>query len=230
MTSAPEAIMLFAAGFGTRMGALTQDLPKPLLEVAGVPLVDHALNLIDQPSIKTRVVNLHYKGALLEQHLRDRPVRFSHEYPDILDTGGGLKAALPLLDADPVFTMNTDAIWSGPNPLNILLDQWDPRRMDALLICVPIENTVGRIGGGDFDLTAENEILRGKAFVYGGVQILKCESVRNHPEDVFSLNKIWDGMAREGRLFGAKYPGKWCDVGHPEGLKLAETLLSEPHV
>ncbi|MEX0337944.1 MAG: nucleotidyltransferase family protein [Arenibacterium sp.] len=230
MTAAPEAIMLFAAGFGTRMGVLTQDRPKPLLPVAGVPLIDHAMQLITQPAITTRVINLHYKGEMLEDYLQAQPIAFSREYPDILDTGGGLKAALPLLGSDPVVTMNTDAIWSGPNPIDILLAEWDPARMDALLICVPIENTVGRLGGGDFALTESKEVRRGDAYVYGGVQILKCAKVRAHPDTVFSLNEIWDDMAGEGRLFGAVYPGKWCDVGHPEGLKLAETLLSEPHV
>lgn len=222
--------MLFAAGYGTRMGDLTRDTPKPMLKVNGVPLVDHTLKLVDHLGIRKRVINLHYRGEILEHYLENRDILFSREYPDILDTGGGLKAALPLLDADPVITMNTDAIWSGPNPVDILLDEWDSDRMDALLICVPIEQAVGRRGGGDFALTKDLKILRGNDYVYGGIQILKCNKVSAHPHSVFSLNEIWDDMARAGRLFGVTYPGKWCDVGHPEGLKLAEKLLAEPNV
>jgi MurNAc alpha-1-phosphate uridylyltransferase len=230
MSGAPDAIMLFAAGFGTRMGPLTRDKPKPMIEVAGQPLIDHALALVSPLDIGTCVVNLHYKGDILAGHLAGRDIALSWETPDILDTGGGLKAALHLLGTDPVFTMNTDAIWSGPNPLEMLMRQWDPETMDALLACVPIGSTLGRSGGGDFSLTAAGEIGRGGDFVYGGAQIIRCGAVRDHPDDVFSLNAIWDGMASRNRLFGAVYPGRWCDVGHPEGIEVAETLLSEPHV
>lgn len=230
MTGAPEAIMLFAAGFGTRMGALTQTRPKPLIEVAGRPLIDHALDLVDASGPLRKVANLHYLPEPLAEHLAPKGVALSREAPDILDTGGGLKAALPLLGEGPVFTMNTDAIWSGPNPLSLLAEAWDPERMDALLICVPLAGTVGRKGGGDFALDAEGRIRRGGEFVYGGVQILKTAEVARYPDKVFSLNAIWDILAANGRLFGAVYPGRWCDVGHPEGIGMAETLLQETDV
>lgn len=225
-----DTVVLFAAGFGTRMGVLTRDRPKPLIEVAGQPLIDHALELVEAAGVPNRVANLHYKAEMLAAHLQPRGVKLSVESPQILDTGGGLKAALPLTGPGPLFTMNTDVIWSGPNPLDLLRAAWQPDSMDALLMCVPLENTIGRKAPGDFALDRAGKITRGGDLVYGGLQILKTQDVARHGETVFSLNAIWDVLAARGRLFGAVYPGRWCDIGHPEGIRLAEALLSEPHV
>lgn len=217
--------MLFAAGFGTRMGALTAEQPKPMVPVAGRPLIDHALDLIEPLALPRVVVNLHYRPEPLRAHLNGRGVAFSLETPDILDTGGGLRQALPLLGDGPVFTMNTDAIWQGPNPLDLLSRAWDPARMDALLICVPRENAIGHAGAGDFLLDADGRLSRGPGHVYGGVQIVKTDGLADIPQRAFSLNLLWNRMAEAGRLFGLAYPGHWCDVGHPEGIALAERLL-----
>ena len=230
MTAPPDALMLFAAGFGTRMGPLTQNKPKPLISVGGKALIDHALSLVDDFGDLDLVVNLHYRADRLAEHLSARRVQLSYELPDILDTGGGLKAALPLLNTSPVFTMNSDAIWSGPNPLRQLAEAWRGQDMDALLICLEPDNVVGREGPGDFSFDPEGRVLRGGGLVYGGVQIIKTGAVAEHAGTVFSLNEIWDKLAARGRLFGCRYPGRWCDVGHPGGLKLAEALLTEPHV
>ncbi|MCR8549593.1 nucleotidyltransferase family protein [Salipiger sp. P9] len=221
----PDALMLFAAGFGTRMGALTADRPKPLIEVAGKPLIDHALELTDGFGPLRRVANAHYRADQIETHLADRGIAVSREEPQILDTGGGLRAALPLLGADPVFTLNTDAVWSGPNPLRLLAEAWDPDRMDALLLCVPLARAVGRKGGGDFSMENDGRLLRRGDLVYTGAQILKTGALEIVPRPVFSLNLIWNGMDAAGRLFGLSYPGHWCDVGHPEGITLAEEML-----
>lgn len=223
---APVAVMLFAAGFGTRMRDLTRDRPKPLIEVAGQPLIDHALSLAHQVNPARIVANLHYKADMLAAHLEPKGVLLSREEPDILDTGGGLRAALPLLGKEPVFTMNTDAIWAGPNPLNLLAAAWNPERMDALLMCVPVGQTVGRIGPGDFSVDAEGRISRGPEVVYGGVQILKTDALTAVEHAAFSLNLLWDQMARKNRLYAVTYPGRWCDVGHPEGIGLAEEMLA----
>lgn len=230
MTAKPQAAMLFAAGFGTRMGALTKDMPKPMINVAGRPLIDHTLGIVASYGPLNCVANVHYKPDVLINYLRPRDVQISHEHPDILDTGGGLKAALPLLGSEPVFTLNTDAVWSGPNPLSFLADLWNPDEMDALLICVPVQNALGRITPGDFSVDENGKITRKGDYVFGGVQVLKTDDVAACNDTVFSLNKIWDQIARSGRLSGAVYPGFWCDVGHPKGVKLAETLLSEPDV
>lgn len=222
--------MLFAAGFGTRMGALTATQPKPMVRVAGRPLIDHALEMLAPLALSRVVVNLHYKPAPLIAHLAGRDVIFSHETPDILDTGGGLRQALPQLGKGPVFTMNTDAVWSGENPLSMLAEAWDSERMDALLICVPRNNAVAHKGKGDFVLAPDGQIMRGPGHVYGGVQIIKTEGLNAIEDEVFSLNLLWNRMAAEGRLFGLEYGGKWCDVGHPDGVSLAEAMLENDRV
>ncbi|WP_170426361.1 nucleotidyltransferase family protein [Ruegeria arenilitoris] len=226
MTRTPEAVMLFAAGFGTRMGALTKDRPKPLIEVAGQPLIDHALGLVDDLHPKRVVANLHYLPEQLEAHLAPKGVLLSNETGQILETGGGLRAALPLLGPHPVFTLNPDAIWSGPNPLTLLQKAWDPDRMDALLMCVPVDQTVGHAGKGDFTADETGRITRGGTLIYGGAQIMKTEGLLDIPETSFSLNLLWDKMHQNNRLFACIYPGRWCDVGHPEGIALAEGLIA----
>ena len=227
MTRPPQAIMLFAAGFGKRMGELTRNRPKPLIAVAGKPLVDHALDLAECVQPDRIVANLHYHADQLADHLSPRGVLLSHEAPDILETGGGLRAALPLLGPDPVFTLNTDAIWSGPNPLTLLKNAWNPDKMDALLMCIPVRQTIGHSGPGDFTADADGRITRGPGLVYGGAQILKTDGLHTFPERAFSLNLLWDRMHQQDRLFALRYPGRWCDVGRPEGIGLAEGLIAD---
>lgn len=217
--------MMFAAGFGTRMGDLTASRPKPMINVAGKPLVDHALDLAMAIDPRVVVANVHYLPDVLEQHLAPKDVQLSHEVPDILETGGGLRQALPLLGDGPVFTLNTDAVWRGPNPLQILRDAWDPDRMDALLMCVEKDNAVGHSGRGDFVPGPSGEAQRGPGLVYAGVQIVKTDKLHTINERVFSLNLLWDEMLRTGRLHVLPYPGQWCDVGSVPGIGLAETML-----
>lgn len=223
-------VMIFAAGLGTRMGALTRDRPKPLIEVAGRALIDHALDLVAGYAPPRTVVNLHYRPEQIRAHLRGRDLLFSLESPGILETGGGLRAALPLLGPGPVFTMNSDAVWRGPNPLCHLAGPWDAAEMDALLLCIPPHAARGHGGAGDFQLARDGRLTRGPGLVYSGVQILSPDLLRDIPETSFSLNRIWDRMAARGRLFGASYPGQWCDVGRPEGIALAEEMLGAGHV
>ncbi|MBM7067230.1 nucleotidyltransferase family protein [Actibacterium sp. 188UL27-1] len=225
MRDHPRALMLFAAGFGTRMGDLTRDRPKPLIPVAGSPLIDHALEQIDALMLDRVVVNLHYCGDQIRDHLRDRPdIAFSHEHPDILETGGGLRQALPLLGVDPVYTFNTDAVWAGPNPLTLLRDAWDPATMDALVLLVPLDQTVGHTGTGDFLIDPAGRLTRGKGPVYAGAQILKTDRLSDIAETKFSLNTVWNQMIADRTLFGLIYPGHWADVGRPDGIALAEAM------
>ncbi|HEU0223660.1 MAG TPA: nucleotidyltransferase family protein [Paracoccaceae bacterium] len=227
------AAMIFTAGFGTRMGRLTFDRPKPLLEVAGRALIDHALDRVAAAGIPRAVLNLHYRGDLIRAHLsgRDRPeLQFSEEQPEILETGGGLKAALPLLGKGPVLTLNPDAVWAGADPLAALRTAWEPGRMEALLCLVPREAALGHPGRGDFFLAPDGRLSRRGAasnapYVYAGAQILGTERIRDHPATIFSLNRVWDGMLAEGRLFGIVHRGAWVDVGTSEGLGLAEALM-----
>ncbi len=222
--------MIFAAGFGTRMKELTKDQPKPMVKVAGKPLIDHALALARSAACDPIVANLHYKPDILAQHLAPKGVVTLIESPDILETGGGLRNALPTLGNDPVFTMNADAIWAGPNPLALLESAWQPDRMDALLMTVPVAQTVGYTGTGDFTVSPKGTLMRGPGMVYGGVQIIKTQGLESIQEQAFSLNVLWDQMFKYNRIFGLTYPGQWCDVGHPAGIELAEKMLRNADV
>ena len=222
----PRAAMVFAAGFGTRMGTLTRDRPKPLIEVAGRPLIDHALALVAAAGMRA-VVNTHYHAGLLAAHLAGRDLAIAHE-PEILDTGGGLRAALPLLGPGPVATLNSDAAWTGPNPFATLGAAWDPARMGALLLLVPLARARERRGGGDFALDAGGRIGWGGDLVYTGAQILAPEALEGLPAGAFSLRLVWDRLIAERRAFGVVHPGLWCDVGRPEGIAAAEAMLREP--
>lgn len=226
----PDALMLFAAGFGTRMGALTADRPKPLIPVAGRALVDHALALADAAGIARRVVNLHYRGEQIAAHLAGRDVALAWEMGQILDTGGGLRAALPLLGPGPVFTLNTDAVWTGANPLAQLAAVWDAARMDALLLLLPAGQATGHAGPGDFLCDAGGRIARADGqpgLVYLGAQIVDPAGLAGIAEEVFSLNRLWDAAISRGRAFGVVHRGGWCDVGHPGGIALAERMLAD---
>ncbi|WP_299294806.1 nucleotidyltransferase family protein [uncultured Tateyamaria sp.] len=230
MRNDPPALMLFAAGFGTRMRPLTDDMPKPLIPVAGKPLIDHATALAQDAEVGQMVANLHYLPEQLEAHLANTPVETITETPDILDTGGGLRNALPTLGTNPVVTLNTDAIWAGPNPIRHLLDAWNPETMDALLMCIPMDHAHGRTGTGDFDIDRAGTLRRGTQALYGGAQIMKTDLLHSVSETAFSLNVVWNMMAARDRLFGVLYPGHWCDVGHPGGIQEAQDMLAAHHV
>jgi MurNAc alpha-1-phosphate uridylyltransferase len=230
MRDHPTALMMFAAGFGTRMKHLTKDQPKPMIKVAGTALIDHSLALAKGAGCDPIVANLHYKPDVLARHLEGSGVTTLTELPDILETGGGLRNALPVLGNGPVYTMNTDAVWAGPNPIKQLAEAWNPDEMDALLMCIPTAQAVGHEGTGDFTLGADGRIIRGPGVVYSGVQIIKTDLLKDITKDAFSLNLIWNEMFKDNRMFGLSYPGKWCDVGHPDGITLAENMLAQTDV
>ena len=222
-------VMLFAAGFGTRMGALTQTIPKPLISIAGRPLLDHALDLCCADIVSHKVINLHYLGHQIARHLAGRDVALAYEDP-ILETGGGLRAALPLLGDGPVMTLNTDAVWTGQNPLAELSAAWDDTRMDGLLLLAPLRRALGHTGTGDFLMNASGQINRANGApgtVYLGAQILRTDQLAEVPERVFSLNLLWDQMIAKGRAFGLIHKGGWCDVGQPSSIALAEGMLND---
>lgn len=228
----PKSAMIFAAGFGTRMGHLTKDRPKPLIKVAGKTLLDWAIEQVDMPPIEQIVVNAHYHADQIEAHLTDHEnVTVIHENPQILETGGGLKNALPLLGPDAVVAMNSDAVWAGPKALSSLLSKWDPKKMDGLLLLVPRDLANAHNGHGDFDMSDSGTLHLRAAdtaeFVYIGLQIIKTDQLATIEEKAFSINLLWQKMMRQDRLFGAIYDGHWFDVGHPDGIGIAEDFIAK---
>jgi MurNAc alpha-1-phosphate uridylyltransferase len=227
MPQAPDKALVFAAGFGTRMAPLTDSVPKPLIQIAGRALIDHALALCKDAGLTHVVINLHYRSTQIRQHIgARRGIVFSEEQPRILETGGGLRHALPLLGLPyAALTLNSDAVWTGPNPVRTALSAWAPDRMDALLVMVPKTGATGHTGAGDFAMAADGRLSRAPGDVYAGVQIVRTALLHQIGDEIFSLNRVWDIAAATGRLFGVRHEGGWCDVGRPSSIALAERML-----
>lgn len=235
----PEVAMVMAAGLGKRMRPLTATRPKPLVEVAGRPLIDHALARLEAAGVRKAVVNVHYLADALEAHLAKRPgmmeIAVSDEREQLLETGGGLVKALPLLDADPFLVANSDNLWvDGPiDSLRLLATNWDDARMDALLLLVPLARAHCHTGRGDFHMSATGALRRrgphGVApFVFTGVQMMSKRLLAGDvPDGPFSTNILWDRAIAEGRLHGAVHQGLWFDVGRPESIRRAEDILAD---
>lgn len=216
--------MLFAAGFGTRMAPLTDSRPKPLIKVAGRALLDHAL--AQASGVTRRVINTHYFPEQIERHIAGQDIVTVHE-PDLLETGGGLRNALPALGHGPVFTLNTDAVWTGPSACDQLRAAWDPAHMDALLLLVPKNRALGHVGQGDFTKDSAGRLTRGAGDIYTGAQIIRPDLLHDIPAQKFSLNLLWERLLERGRLFGILHAGHWCDVGRPQSIALAEQMLKD---
>ncbi len=228
--------MVMAAGLGKRMRPLTATRPKPLVHLAGKPLIDHCLDKLWDAGICNVVVNVHYLADLLESHLGSVSypihIRISDERDGLLETGGGLIKALPLIDEDPFFVLNSDNIWmDGPqNVFAQLSEQWDPEKMDALLLVVPNQRACNYRGQGDFALAADGRLARRTPrkvapFVFTGIQLMSKKLITDPPQDTFSTNIIWDRAIAEGRLFGAVHQSLWFDVGTPASIAPTENIL-----
>jgi MurNAc alpha-1-phosphate uridylyltransferase len=222
--------LILAAGFGTRMGALTRDRPKALIEVAGRPLIAHALEAVRQGGAGPIAVNAHYRAGDLRDWLaiHGPDVHFLQETPDILDSGGAVRNALSVLGDGPIFTLNADAVWDGPAPLGALAGAWEPARMDALLALVPRSAAVGRQGGGDFAMDTDGRLAWDKGpegAVYVGAQLIDPARIAARSEAIFPMREIWEEMMEAGRLHGLMHDGRWADVGHPAGIAEAERMV-----
>ncbi|MFD2427553.1 nucleotidyltransferase family protein [Sphingobium scionense] len=231
-----DTAMLMAAGLGKRMRPLTATLPKPLVKVAGKALMDHALDRLAAGGIKTVVVNVHYLADTVEAHLKtrkDRDFRISDERAKLLETGGGLIHARPLLGDKPFICANSDNLWiDGPaETLGMMQRLWDPERMDALLLLVPLARANCHSGPGDFHMDADGRLTRRKTahvapFVFTGVQILSPSLLVDPPADVFSTNIFWNRAIEAGRLYGAVHQGLWFDVGTPQAIPVVESMIA----
>jgi MurNAc alpha-1-phosphate uridylyltransferase len=234
----PEVAMVMAAGLGRRMLPLTETRPKPLVEVAGKPLIDHCFDRLRAAGVRKAVVNVHYLADVLEDHLHNRvrglEIAVSDEREQLLETGGGMVKALPLIDADPFLVVNSDNLWiDGPvDSLRLLASNWDDARMDALLLLVPLANAHCHKGQGDFHMGASGKLRRRKAgavapFVFTGIQIVSKRLLTGeHPQGPFSTNIFWDQAIAAGRLFGVAHQGLWFDVGAPENIAKTEEVLA----
>lgn len=230
----PKTAMLLAAGLGTRMQPLTDRTAKALVRVQGKPLIDWSLERLEAVGVTDIVVNLHHFGARVEAHVRRRwkgTVRFSPE-ERLLDTGGGVARALPLLGESPFFVINADTIWlDGQVPaLERLARQFDAERMDALLLCAPTVLAVGYEGPGDFVMASDGRLARRPKreiapFVYGSVQLVSPSLFAEAPEGPFSTNLLWDRAIAAGRLHGLRHEAPWFDVGRPHAIGEAERVL-----
>lgn len=224
--------MILAAGRGERMRPLTDTTPKPMIPVAGRSMLDRSMDRLAAHGVRTIVVNVHHLGEQIAAQLGSRAqiVREGR----LLDTGGSVKNALPLLGAGPWFILNGDGLWrDGAEPMLSRMEAaWDPARMDALLLLHPIEKAIGReaTDRGDYFLEADGRARRRGAapsapYLFASVSICDSQLLRDSPDAPFSLVKLWDRAQAEGRLFGLVHDGDWFHVGTPLALAEAEALL-----
>jgi MurNAc alpha-1-phosphate uridylyltransferase len=236
LAEVPKTAMIMAAGLGKRMRPLTATRPKPLVEVGGKALLDHVLDRLRTAGVQNVVVNVHYLADALEAHLATRAkelnVKISDERDLLLETGGGLIKAEPLIDCDPFLALNSDNLWiDGPaDTLKLLASQWDGEKMDALLLLVPQARAVGHKGQGDFHMDRVGRIRRRERshvapFVFTGIQIASKRLLRDAPSGPFSTNILWDRAMEEGRAYGAVHQGLWFDVGTPQSIPVTEAVL-----
>lgn len=232
----PTTAMVMAAGLGKRMRPITDTLPKPLIEVAGKPLIDHMLERLAQAGVTKAVVNVHYLADLLEAHLRtvQAPrIVVSDERERLLDQGGGILKALPDLGPDPFFICNTDAFWlEGPRSnVDALARAWDPERMDVLLLVAPTVSSIGVDWAGDFTMDADGRLTKRREgcvapFAYAGIGIFKPSLLADPPGEVFGLARYFFAAAAEGRLHGVRLDGLWLHVGTPQAVAEAERQVA----
>jgi MurNAc alpha-1-phosphate uridylyltransferase len=236
MTEARTAMVL-AAGLGERMRPLTLRMPKPLVPLAGKPLIDHVLDKLAAVGVTTAIVNVHYLPEQLEAHLAARrggppETLVSDERGVLLDTGGGVKKALPLLGHGPFFIHNADSVWSeGATPaLARMLRLWNPAEMDCLLLLAPAATSIGYAARGDFSMAPDGRLARrteGEVvpFAFAGVSLCDERLFKDAPQGRFSLNLLWDKSLARGKLYGMRMDGRWMHVGTPEALAEAESLF-----
>jgi N-acetyl-alpha-D-muramate 1-phosphate uridylyltransferase len=237
--SSPATIssaMILAAGMGSRMRPITSTIPKPLVKVAGKALVDYILAYCRDGGVQNAVVNVHYLADQMEAHLRkvNAPrITISDERAQLLDSGGGVRKALPLLGSAPFFILNADAVWlDNLTPaLNRLKAQWNPATMDVLLLLAHAGNATGWSGRGDFSMETSGQLQRPKPdesppHIYAGAGIWKPELFADRPE-IFSLNRIFDEAIARGRLHGLPLDSLWMHVGTPDAIPEAEAALAK---
>jgi MurNAc alpha-1-phosphate uridylyltransferase len=232
---APRRAIVLSAGLGQRMRPLTDAKPKPLIEVGGKALIDHVLDRLTAAGVEETVVNVHYLADQIERHVKARrkpKIVISDERGVLLDTGGGVVKALPLLGHDPFFVVNSDTIWieGVQGNLTSLASIFDADRMDAVLLLAPTAGSIGYGGRGDFLMTPEGRLeRRGERdvapFVYAGTALVSPTLLNGAPAGAFSLNRMFDRAIEAGRLYGLRLEGTWMHVGTPDAIEAAEAAI-----
>ena len=232
----PTTAFVLAAGLGQRMRPLTDTLPKPLVPLAGRALIDHVLDRLAEAGITNAVVNAHYRADQIETHVRTRTsphVEISDERGALLETGGGVVRALPMLGDAPFVIHNSDSVWIDDNNKNLerLLTTWDAGRMDSLMLLAPTATSLGYDGKGDFNITPVGRLTRRGSgttapYVFAGVSIIHPCMFNGEAERPFSLNRVWDRAIAAGRLYGIVLDGLWMHVGTPEALEGANAVIA----
>lgn len=230
-----DTAMVLAAGLGKRMRPLTLTKPKPLQEVGGRTMLDHALDKCVAAGIKRVVVNTYYLAEQIEAHLAKRTdleIVTSRE-TTLLDTGGGIKKVLPYFDNKPFFCLNADLPWmEGSVPsLKRMMEVWNPEIMEALLLLMPTHKARGFADHGDFWMEKNGRVWRmdsprPRPYVWISAQILTPNLFKNIDKDSFSNNEIWDNVERHQELYGLEHDGTCYHVGTPEDLTQANDLLA----
>lgn len=226
--------MVLAAGLGLRMRPLTLSRPKPLVEVKGQALIDHGMDRLRAAGVRRAVVNVHYLPEQLEAWAARQTapeVVVSDERGAVLDTGGGIVKALPLLGDAPFFVLNSDSFWmdGGEPALARLAAAWDGRAMDCLILLCDLKRTVGYDGRGDFVADADGRLTRGAGapgtLAYIGGYLVHPRLFAGAPAGKFSMNLLWDRAIAQHRLFGLEHDGLWLHVGTPDAIALAEAAM-----
>lgn len=231
----PDIAMVLAAGRGERMRPLTDTMPKPLVQLEGRALIDHALDRLAAAGIRRAVVNVHYRADQLEAHVRGRSapdIIISDERDALLETGGGVVRALPLLGERPFIIHNSDTVWIEGQGCNLerLINAWDAEQMDTLLLLAPAATSLGYDGRGDFSMDANGRLERRRAgevapFVFAGVSIAHPRMFIDAPQGAFSLNVLWSKAIIAKRAYGVRLEGTWMHVGTPGAIAEAEAAI-----
>lgn len=231
----PRTAMILAAGLGKRMRPITSTIPKPLVEVQNKALIDYGLDALARNGVERVVVNVHYMPDLMRAHLRkrrDMEVVVSDETDRLLESGGGIVRALPLLGEEPFYLLNADTFWIDGyrDNLDLMADLWDPASADMLLLIAEMRQSTGYDGRGDFVMDREGRLRRRaernmSPFIYAGAAIMKPSTFHGMPEETFSLNRVFDALIETDHLYGVRLDGLWLTVGTPKAVREADAAF-----
>jgi len=231
-----RSAMVLAAGLGTRMRPITERIPKPLVEVDGKPLIAYGLEALRAAGVETIVVNVHYLADRLEDWLAESgyQVTIADERAELLDSGGGIVNALPILGTEPFLVLNADTFWleaakASKSNLSRLIKSWNPSQMDIALMTARPDQATGFDGKGDFVSDEQGRLSRfrgaGDPLIYAGALIIDPSIFGTDRPAKFSLNACFNEAIDRDRLYGVPMDGLWLTVGTPDAIGEAEAAM-----